>query len=157
MTKRSVTHDTFTLERSYPAAPARVFFALSDPQAKAKWFKGPEEWGPAQHQIDFRVGGREVSIGGPKEGPQHRFDAIYQDIVPDQRIIYTYEMHLDGKRISVSLATLELKPEGTGTRLVLTEQGAFLDEFDNPAVRRGGMDSLLDALGASLEAVPANA
>ncbi|MEK1889199.1 MAG: SRPBCC family protein [Phyllobacterium sp.] len=157
MTKRTVTHDTFVIERKYPAAPARVFFALSDPRAKAKWFNGPEEWGPDQHTMDFRIGGRETSVGGPKEGPQHRFEAIYQDIVPDQRIIYTYDMHLDDKRISVSLTTLELGPEGTGTRLILTEQGAYLDEFDDPALRRRGTEDLLDALGASLQDAPANA
>ncbi len=157
MTKRSVKHDTFVIERSYSASPARVFFALSDPQAKAKWFRGPEEWGPDRHAMDFRVGGRETSTGGPKGGPQHRFDAIYQDIVPDNRIVYTYDMHLDDKRISVSLATMELRPEGTGTRLIFTEQGAYLDDFDDPSLRRQGTEELLDALGRALEAVGANA
>jgi uncharacterized protein YndB with AHSA1/START domain len=157
MTKRSVVHDTFVTERSYPAAPSRVFFALSDKQAKAKWFTGPEEWGPEKHEMDFRVGGRETSTGGPKEGPRHTFEAVYQDIVPDERIIYSYDMYLDDKRISVSLATMELKPEGTGTKLVLTEQGAYLDEFDDPSQRRRGTEDLLDALGASLTGAPVNA
>jgi uncharacterized protein YndB with AHSA1/START domain len=157
MAKRSVVHDTFVIERSYPAAPSRVFFALSDPQAKAKWFAGPEEWGPEKHEMDFRVGGRETSTGGPKDGPQHRFEAVYQDIVPDERIIYSYDMHLDDKRISVSLATMELKPEGTGTKLVLTEQGAYLDDIDDPSQRRRGTEDLLDALGASLTGAPVNA
>ncbi|UXN65444.1 SRPBCC domain-containing protein [Phyllobacterium sp. A18/5-2] len=61
MTKRSVVHDTFVIERSYPAAPARVFFALSDKQAKEKWFVGPPEWGTNHHEMDFRVGGRETN------------------------------------------------------------------------------------------------
>jgi len=157
MTKRSVTHDTFVIERSYPASPARVFFALSNPEAKAKWFRGPEEWGPGRHEMDFRVGGREVSTGGPEGGPQHRFDGIYQDIVPDERIIYSYEMHLDDKRISVSLATMEMRPEGTGTRLIFTEQGAYLDGFDDPSQRRQGTEALLDAIGASLKDATSNA
>ena len=157
MIKRSVTHDTFVIERSYPAAPARVFFALSDPHAKAKWFSGPEEWGRGRHEMDFRIGGREINVGGPKDGPQHRFDAIYQDIIPDERIIYSYDMHLDDKRISVSLATIELRPEGTGTRLIFTEQGAYLDGYDEPSQRREGTEELLDALGASLYDAAANA
>ena len=37
------------------------------------------------------------------------YDARYQDIVPNERIIYSYDMHLDDKRISVSLATVELE------------------------------------------------
>ena len=150
MTKRSVKHDTFVIERSYSAAPARVFFALSNKEAKSKWFVGPDEWGQERYEMDFRVGGREINSGGPKGGPVHTFQAFYQDIVPDQRIVYSYDMHLDHKRISVSLATIELKPEGTGTKLILTEQGAYLDDFDEPSMRRQGTEDLLDALGASL-------
>jgi len=151
MSEQSVTHAVFTIERTYPAAPSRIFHALSNPEAKAKWFRGPDEWRPQQSEMDFRIGGREVSIGGPKQGPVHAFNAIYQDIVPDQRIIYSYDMHLDDLRISVSLTTIQLWPQGSGTRLILTEQGAFLDGFDNPAEREHGTGELLNALGAALE------
>jgi uncharacterized protein YndB with AHSA1/START domain len=151
VSQRSVTHATFTLERTYPAAPARVFAAWADPAAKQRWFSGPEEWGPAEHELDFRVGGREVNRGGPPGGPVHRYEARFYDIVPDERIVSAYEMHLDGTRISVSLATVELKPEGAGTRLVYTEQGAFLDGYDVPADRERGTADLLDALGKELQ------
>ncbi|CAN7191807.1 SRPBCC family protein [Phyllobacterium sp. LjRoot231] len=157
MTKRSVTHDTFVIERSYSASPARVFFALSDKQAKEKWFVGPPEWGTNYHEMDFRVGGRESNSVAPADGPSHRFDAVYQDIVENERIVYTYDMHIGDKRISVSLATMELRPEGTGTKLVLTEQGAYLDDFDDPSLRRRGTEDLLDALGRSLEGAGVNA
>jgi hypothetical protein len=59
-------------------------------------------------------------------------------------------MCLDDKRISVSVATIEFKPAGRGTRLVLTEQGAFLDGFDNPALREEGTRELIEALARSL-------
>lgn len=150
MKKRSVTHATFAIERSYPASPAQVFGAFADPALKFRWFNGPEEWGPDTHEMDFRVGGRETSVGGPEGGPIHAFNAIYQDIVPDQRIVYSYDMHLDEVRISVSLATIELKPAGSGTLLVLTEQGAYLDGWDNVADRQRGTEDLLDALGRFL-------
>ena len=74
----------------------------------------------------------------------------YQDIVPDERIVSTYDMHMNGERISVSLATTELKPEGNGTRLVYTEQGAFLDGYDTPAQREHGTRELLEALAVEL-------
>jgi len=150
MTKRSVTHATFTIERDYPASPARVFYALSDPKAKAKWFAGPDDWGVAKFEMDFRVDGKEVNSGGPKGGPVHTFNATYQDIVPNERIVYTYDMHIDDTRISVSLATFEFRPEGQGTRLTLTEQGAFLDGWDDAGERERGTRELLDALGRSL-------
>lgn len=60
-------------------------------------------------------------------------------------------MHSDGRKISVSLATLELKPAGTETRLVMTEQGAFLDGYDDAGTREHGSTLLLDALGKSLK------
>ena len=151
MTERSVTHATFVIERNYPSPPSQVFHALADREAKSKWFVGPDEWSVARFEMDFRVGGREHNSGGRKGEPIHAFDAIYQDIVENERIIYAYEMHIGDKRISVSLATIVLKPDGSGTRLVFTEQGAFLDGFDDPAGRERGTRDLLEALGKSLE------
>jgi uncharacterized protein YndB with AHSA1/START domain len=151
MSERTVTHSIFTLERVYPAAPIRVFAAFADEKLKAKWFGAPgDSWTQAEKSMDFRIGGREVNNGKVKGGPTIEFEATYWDIVPSERIIYSYYMVMDGKRISVSLATIELKAEGNGTRLKLTEQGAFLDGFDDPNLREKGTNDLLDALGRSL-------
>lgn len=150
MKKRNVTHATFTLERVYPASAQRVFHALSSAQAKKRWFNGPPEWSNPRYELDFRVGGKEVNTGGPEGGPLHAYFATYLDIVPDHRVVYCYDMFLDDEHISVSLATMELKPEGEGTRLVLTEQGAYLDGWDDVAERKRGTEFLLDALGRSL-------
>jgi uncharacterized protein YndB with AHSA1/START domain len=156
VTRRSTTHATFVIERTYDASPARVFHAWADPAAKAGWFAGTDECGDApgwteQHrEQDFRVGGRERLRGGPPQGPVHAFDAIYQDIVPDQRIVYSYDMHVGGTRISVSLATVELEPDGAGTRLTFTEQSVFLDGADNRADRERGTRDLLNSLDAAL-------
>jgi uncharacterized protein YndB with AHSA1/START domain len=157
MTERSVTHATFVLERNYDAPPARVFNAFADPVAKARWFAGPEEWVTAETAMDFRVGGREINNGGPKGGPTHFFEARYQDIVPNERIVYTYDMRMNDTRISVSLTTIELKPDGSGTRLIFTEQGAFLDGHEDPSEREHGTRELLEALAATLDREPATA
>ena len=157
MTQRSVTHASFTIERVYPASPKRVFAAWADPSAKARWFDGPADWDTLEASFEFRVGGRETNRGGPKGGPVHGFNAIYQDIVVNERIIYSYEMHINETRISVSLATVEFKLEGTGTKLIFTEQGAFLDGHDNPAEREHGTRELLDALELELRRQMADA
>ena len=146
MTERSVTHATFVIERTYPASPARVFAAFASLEAKKRWFGGPAEWGPSEYDLDFRVGGRERASGGPKGGPRHIYEARFQDIVPNVRIITSYDMHLDDKRISVSLATVELKPAGSGTHLVYTEQGAFLDGYDDAGSRERGTIDLVAQL-----------
>lgn len=148
--KRGATHGTFVIDRRYDASPARVFAAFSDPKIKAHWFAGPEEWGPDERTMDFRVGGRETSKGGPKGGPIHMMDGIFQDIVPGERIVFTYDMHLDDVRISVSILTLEFSPAGSGTRLLLTEQDVFLDGYDNAGQREEGTRDLLDSLGREL-------
>src|SRR6185503_544427 len=137
----TVTHATFVIERTYDAAPARVFAAFADLNSKRRWFGDPEDAGQTEYTLDFRVGGKE-SI----HGNQYTFDAVYQDIVPDQRIVTTYDMHMDGVRISVSLATVELTPAGSGTHLVYTEQGAFLDGLDTPAAREHGTREIFEAL-----------
>jgi len=127
-----------------------VFKAFSDPTAKAAWFGGPKEW-QGKHTMDFRIGGVEISSGGPPGGTMHYYEARYLDIVPNERIITSYWMSLYDVRISVSVATVEITPHGKGTKLTLTEMGAFLDGHDpDAAMRRTGTEQLLDALGRSL-------
>ena len=150
MSQRSVSHGTFVIERTYAASPARVFAAWADPAAKAVWFVGPDGWKELRREIDFRIGGRERLTGAHPGGRVSDFDGVYHDIVPDRRIVYSYGMHLDDKRISVSLATVELAPAGRGTRLTFTEQAAFLDGFDDAGGRERGTRDALEALAAAL-------
>jgi uncharacterized protein YndB with AHSA1/START domain len=146
MSGRSVEHATFVVERKYEVSPERAFAAWADPEAKARWYVDSN----AQLELDFRVGGRSQGIA--PDGRPYSYEALYQDIVPGRRIVYTYEMVLEETRISVSLATVEFKPVGdNGTRLVFTEQGAFLDGHESPARRAEGMGSLLDALGKEVQ------
>jgi len=151
MSARSATHGTFVIERVYDASPARVFRAWADPEAKARWFVGPADWHLLERAIDFRVGGKERLSGRKGSGIVSTFDGYYHDIVPDQRIIYSYDMHLDQAHISVSLASVELRPAGTGTRLTFTEQAVFLDGYDDAGSRERGSRILLEQLGAELQ------
>jgi len=149
---RTVVHDTFVIDRSYPASPARVFAAFADPDTKKQWWGDADIEQNAPHVIDFRVGGRETMAGEvPGGGASFSYDAVYQDIVENSRIVYSYEMTMDGRRISVSVATLEFLAQDAGTRLVLTEQGAYLDGLDTCAQREEGTRGLLDALASYLE------
>lgn len=147
---RSVVHANFSLERLFEASPKQVFHALSDKTAKARWFVGGEGYTTLEREMDVRPGGRERLKGRWPSGTVSTFDAIYFDVMPNERLVYTYEMHLDDRKISVSLATIELKAEGAGTRLVVTEHGAFLDGYDDAGARAQGTGSLLDRLGAWL-------
>lgn len=149
MTARSAEHGTFTITRTYPVPPARVFAAWASQEAKARWFGAPGE-ANAGLELDFRVGGVEVNRGGPPDGPVFTYEATYKDIVPDERIVYGYSMDADGAVISVSVSTVEFAPTAGGTTLTLTEQGVFLDGGDTPAIREKGTNELLDQLEDAL-------
>jgi uncharacterized protein YndB with AHSA1/START domain len=146
MTDRSLTHATFSLERVYEVPPARVFAAWASPEAKGRWFAGPG----AEHELDFRVGGREVNRGRHEGGPVLTFESVYHDIVPDERIVYASALHAGETLATVSLTTVEFTPEGDGTRLMLTQQGTFLDGHEEPAWREQGTSDQLAALDAEL-------
>src|SRR5438067_1589275 len=146
MSKRSVQHATFVIEREYDAPVERVFAAWSDQRAKAQWFVGPDESVTSDHELDFHVGGGEHVSGGFKDGPVHSYDAEYRDIVPNERIVTTYQMHMDDVLTSVSVATVEFTSKGDRTLLVMTESGAFLDGIDNVESREEGTRGLLDNL-----------
>jgi uncharacterized protein YndB with AHSA1/START domain len=147
MTDRVVTHATFSLERHYAPSPARVFAAWADPEAKARWFAGPD----SRHELDFRVGGREVNRGRHDGGQVLTFESWYRDIVSDERIVYTSTLSAGEELATVSLTTVEFHPAAEGgTRLLLTEQGTFLNGREEPSWREQGTCEWLDALGAEL-------
>jgi uncharacterized protein YndB with AHSA1/START domain len=112
--------------------------------------RSPVEAGPVTWDFDFREGGREYNSGQHESGATHTFDAIYHDIVENERIVYSYVMYADGNKLSASLATVELEPAGDGTLVTITEHGAYFDGFDSVESRESGTGYLLDALGASL-------
>jgi uncharacterized protein YndB with AHSA1/START domain len=152
MSKGSVQHGTFVIEREFAFPRARLFAAWAVREAKDRWFGGPSgQWKPLERQMEFRVGGTERARGQWTGGRVSDFQAQYHDIVQDKRIVYSYSMHIDEKKISVSLATIEFEPSGKGTRLILTEQGAFLDGYDDAGSRERGTGELMNALGKSLE------
>jgi uncharacterized protein YndB with AHSA1/START domain len=149
---RSVVHGSFHLERTYDAPVTRVWKALTDERAKQKWFAGtPGRWELLERQMDVRVGGSERLKGRWEGGVVSTFDAVYHDVIPNERLVYSYVMHLDDKKISVSLATMQLKADGGKTTLKVSEQGAFLDGYDDAGSREHGTGHLLDALGSTLK------
>ncbi len=139
MTIRTTKHATFTIERVYPATPARVFAAWSSKEAKTAWAYCHAEWPTTGTFSTSASAARSIRRDRSQlGGTRHIVDSHYFDIVPDQRIVYAYDMHLDDRHISVSLATIEFFAVVGGTRMVLTEQGAFLDGYDDIAGREEG-------------------
>jgi uncharacterized protein YndB with AHSA1/START domain len=153
-----VVHRTFTVERTYPSPPARVFAAFASPETKRRWFAEGDGFEVDEFALDFRVGGFERTrfrfVGGAGAPRPMRNDTVYLDIVPDERIVLAYSLTADETRVSASLATVELTAAGGATRLRLTEQASFLDGVDGAATRQRGWGTLLDRLGEALRARP---
>lgn len=146
MNERSVTHNTFVIDRTYPVAPARTFAAFSDPAKKRRWFGEGEEANVESFEMDFRVGGTERRLFRSKDGLLFTNDTVYRDIVPDRRIVFAYNMSVGDKRISSSLSTIEFLTAQKGTKLVFTEQAAFFEGADGPQIREAGWQALFDRL-----------
>jgi len=152
---------TFSLQRTYDAPAARVFRALTNVEEKGKWFSGPPgRFTALERTIDLRVGGKERLRGAWSDGSTTDFQATYCDVVPDSRLVYTYDMYVNARRISVSLATVVLTAAGERTQLDFTEHvvylGAYPTEEDRKRGSTGiedrklGSEMLFDMLGAYL-------
>ena len=156
MNEQSVVYSTFVIERSFAAAPERVFAALADPARKRRWFAESEGFKVDSFEMDFRVGGFERSrfrfnASTPvPEGTPCANDSVYLDIVANQRIVLAYTMSVGGKRISASQATFELQSAASGTQLMFTEQAAFFEGGDGPEIRAAGWRELFERLAREL-------
>jgi len=155
MNEQSVIHSTFVIERSYPAAPERVFAAFADPAKKRRWFVEGDHHDVEHYELDFRVGGQEKASFRMKEGTPIAGMTLtnytsYQDIVSNRRVVFASTMALDAKNISVSLVTVEFLPSETGTDLTCTHQGVFFEGADGPEMREEGWRKLLERLTREL-------
>ena len=149
--KAAAVRGAFTVERIFKATPAQAFKAFADERAKSRWFSGGDDYTMIERSMDVRPGGREVAVGKWKSGVTSRFDAVYFDVVPDRRLVYAYEMHIDARKISVSLACVEIEPHPAGVKLKVAEQAVFLDGYEDNGSRERGTNVLMDKLVASLE------
>ena len=146
----TTTHGTFVIERTYPTAVPAVWNALSDNASRDAWFGAGEAFDIEEKSHDFRVGGHGTEDGQWHGGPRSRFVSTYTDIVEHRRIVFTYDMWIDGRHLSTSLTTIALEPDGDGTLLTYTEQGAHFDAMDTVEGREEGSRGLLDQLGVFL-------
>lgn len=148
----TITNAKFVIERVLNASPARVFAAYASLEAKSAWFKAPMDIETLDRDFDFRVGGRERFHARWPSGMITDFQAVYRDIALNERIILVYDMFQNGDKLSVSLLTLEFLSEGDRTRLIHTEQGAYLTGGDEAVKgREHGTTWHIDNLAAVLE------
>lgn len=149
MAEQSVVHSTFVVERSYPAAPEVVFAAFAEPAKKRLWFVEGAHKEIDEYEMDFRVGGVERARYRYREGSPYPsvpfvYEASYQNIVANRRIVAASTLTLGDRCISAALMTFEFAPSEAGTDLIFTHQGAFFEGADGPQIREMGWRILLE-------------
>ncbi len=112
-----------------PAPVEAVWHALSDNDARDQWFSAGSALDARAKSHEFRVGGHGTEEGQWHGGPESRFLSTYTDIVDLQRIVFTYDMWVDGRHLSTSLTTIALERDGGQTRLTYTEQGVHFEAW----------------------------
>jgi uncharacterized protein YndB with AHSA1/START domain len=139
------THTDFVIQREFAATPQAVYQAWADPEAKRSWSDCHAEH-TTEYSLDFKLHGRETHQVNYPDGRIQRIEKVFFDIVPEQRIVFAYDIALDGRRLSVSLVTVEFFASRSGTRMVYTEQLAYLDGHEDRDQRMRGTEEGMDRL-----------
>ena len=123
MSTQTATKPSLTIKRRLNAPPAKVYAAWTDPQMIARWF-GPAGVESVEAKTDLRVGGRyHITMIVPDD--QHDVMGVYREIVPNEKLVFTWHWKTTPER--ESLVTVTLKPDGDGTLMTLLHE-MFFDE-----------------------------
>jgi uncharacterized protein YndB with AHSA1/START domain len=113
------TKPSLVLKRRIKAPPAKVYAAWTDPKKMMRWW-GPDD-GPTLHvEACVRVGGHFRVRFRTMDGNEHECSGVYQEVVPDRKLAFTWNWTDPPER--ASLVTVDLMPDGDGTLLTLTHK-----------------------------------
>jgi uncharacterized protein YndB with AHSA1/START domain len=130
------------IRRHLAAPPDRVFAAWTDPELFARWISPV---GHALARIEPWPGGRlHVTMIGAGREIVHT--GVYQEVIPDRRLVFTWQSPYTGPGESV--VTVELNARYGGTQLTLTHEGLATDAVDSHA---GGWGQIVDRLAEELD------
>jgi len=135
------TKPSLTLKRRLNARPEKVYAAWTDPEKIVKWF-GPDSGPVTRAETDVRTGGSYAVTFHTEDGEEHNIGGIYRDVVPNERLVFTWAWRTMPER--ESLVTILIKPDGDGSLLTLIHE----QFFDEPARDRHavGWTGCLDKL-----------
>ena len=135
------------LSRSFAAPRDRVFRAFTAPTQLVKWW-GPKGFTTPGCTLDVRAGGAWQTVMRSPEGKDHIVSGVYREIIPPERLVFTWAWQEDGGRGHETLVTIELFETPGGTRLELTHEG--FESEDSLGRHRHGWAGCFDCLEEAL-------
>ena len=146
-----VRHDTVRLQQTFRQPVMRVFSAWTSIDALSRWYvPGSEGWWSSIAEHEFRVGGRKRLSFGPSRSVTYEEDCRYEDIVPNERLVYSMTISAETRRLTVSLVTVEFSAAGESTTITLTDQVAILDGADTAGERENGWKEVFQKLAGEV-------
>jgi uncharacterized protein YndB with AHSA1/START domain len=135
-----VTRPSLTFRRRLNAPPAKVYAAWTDPQKMIQWFaRADAKPGSMRAEIDARIGGRFRVRFNAEDGEYHEVGGVYRDVVPNQRLVFSWAWHSTPER--ESQVTVTLQPDGDGTLLTVHHAQLF-DQAARDGHERGWIGAL---------------
>ncbi len=144
-------HATVIVERTYAAPPHLVYAAWSDRDVLATWSAPGDGWELAWRAFDFTVGHTDICTFGAIDAEPYINTTRYEEIKPNQRIVYASTISYMGDLIFAGVVTVEFSAVDDATRVVMTESGVYLDGSDSALGHEDGWAAMLDSLGDYLK------
>ncbi len=137
-TKFTVDRDNLEvrMERVFDAPRDLVWKVITDPSLIPQW------WGPAKYKtivdkMDFKVGGVWRFMHKNDQG-DYAFNGVYKEIVPNEKIVDTFEFEPMPGHILTETMTLSDLPEGK-TQFKQVSKYATIEDLDGMVA--SGMES----------------
>ena len=124
------------LTRVFNAPRELVFKTMMDPALIPQWW-GPRRYTTGVDKMDVRVGGKWRFVNRAADGGEHWFNGEYREIVPNERIVQTFEYEPFAGHVSVETMTLEELPGG---RTLVRVRAVYPSKEDADAMVQGGME-----------------
>lgn len=132
------------IERVFNAPRELVFQAWTDPEHIRQWF-GPRDYPAREMTMDVRPGGRwRGCLRSTETGNDLWLGGVYREIVPPERLVFTFAWEEEGERGLETLVTIAFTERGGKTHMVF-RQAPFQSDSERDG-HRGGWTSTFDRL-----------
>ena len=123
------------MERVFNAPRELVFKAHTDPNLISQWW-GPRRYTTVVDKMDLRVGGVWRFVQHDADGNEFAFNGVYREIVPPERLSYTFEF--EGMPGHVLVETVTFEEQNGKTKVTVT--GLYQSVEDRDGMLQSGME-----------------